>query len=270
MSRRSRSPSRGPHADGVRTGPTRWRSTTCIAGSSRSRPAIPRAARRDADARAGHAAVLAGRRRSGSDADYRVAIDVQRFESRFADGATLDAAWTVTPGAGSRALGAHPAQEPLPPRPCRHRRPPPRALEKLAKDLAAAIRPERPSSPAPTTPGKTISTRPPRVTRAVALPASMRVTDDVRLAQGAADCPRRRRSGPRSPGPSASSWTSPVPPASGYGMSTTAQLGAIASSHEHPVADHHPVSPPRMGVIPFSHPGRTAPPPCARNAAIVV
>jgi len=85
--------------------------------------------------------VLAGRGAAVSTPDYRVAIDVQRFESSLADGATLDAAWTVTSARGAVRSGRTLAQEALPSRDhagiaAAHRR----ALEKLAKDLAAAIR----------------------------------------------------------------------------------------------------------------------------------
>ena len=86
--------------------------------------------------------VLAGRAASGSTVDYRVAIDVQRFDSSLAEGATLDAAWTVTPAKGSARSGRTFAQEPAASRDhagvaAAHRK----ALEKLAKDVAAAIRP---------------------------------------------------------------------------------------------------------------------------------
>lgn len=85
--------------------------------------------------------VLAGRGAAGAPPDYRVAIDVQRFESSLTDGATLDAAWTVTPAQGAARSGRTLAQEPLPSRDhagvaAAHRR----ALERLAKDIAAAIR----------------------------------------------------------------------------------------------------------------------------------
>jgi uncharacterized lipoprotein YmbA len=85
--------------------------------------------------------VRAGRYSPPTPADYRVAIDVQRFDSSLAEGATLDAAWTVTPAKGAARSGRTLAQEP-PTAPGHagvagaHRR----ALERLARDLAAAMR----------------------------------------------------------------------------------------------------------------------------------
>ena len=85
--------------------------------------------------------VLAGRGAAPTQVDYRVGIDVQRFDSSLADGATLDAAWTITPAKGPPRTGRTFAQEPAPTRDhagiaAAHRK----ALEKLAKDLAAALR----------------------------------------------------------------------------------------------------------------------------------
>jgi uncharacterized lipoprotein YmbA len=103
--------------------------------------AIPRALAGMLMAELGTPRVLAGRGVAGPAPDFRVAIDVQRFESSLADGATLDAAWTVTPARGPARTGRTLAQERLPTRDhagiaAAHRR----ALERLAKDLAAAIR----------------------------------------------------------------------------------------------------------------------------------
>ncbi|HET6264924.1 MAG TPA: ABC-type transport auxiliary lipoprotein family protein, partial [Usitatibacter sp.] len=70
-----------------------------------------------------------------------VALDVQRFDSSFAEGATLDAAWTVTPAKGPSRSGRTFAREAAPSRDhagiaAAHRR----ALEKLAREIAAAIK----------------------------------------------------------------------------------------------------------------------------------
>jgi uncharacterized lipoprotein YmbA len=102
---------------------------------------IPRALAEMLMAELGTPRVLAGRGAAGASPDYRVAIDVQRFESSLADGATLDAAWTVTPARGAARSGRTLAQEGLAARDhggiaAAHRR----ALERLAKDIAAAIR----------------------------------------------------------------------------------------------------------------------------------
>jgi len=85
--------------------------------------------------------VVAGRSASGTAADYRVAVDVQRFESSFSEGATLDAVWTVTPAQGAARSGRTFVQEAAPTRDhagiaAAHRK----ALEKLAADIATAIR----------------------------------------------------------------------------------------------------------------------------------
>ena len=85
--------------------------------------------------------VLSGRQPSNAPFDYRVTIDVQRFDSSLTTGATLDAAWIITPAQGAVRTGRTFAQE----APTgsghagvagAHRR----ALERLAKDLAAAMR----------------------------------------------------------------------------------------------------------------------------------
>jgi len=59
------------------------------------------------------ATALGGRvapQRAG-DADYRVAIDVQRFESTPGDGVLIDAAWSVAPKNGERRVGRSLARE---------------------------------------------------------------------------------------------------------------------------------------------------------------
>jgi uncharacterized protein len=59
------------------------------------------------------ATALGGRvapQRAG-DADYRIAIDVQRFESSPGDGVLIDAAWSVVPKNGERRVGRSLARE---------------------------------------------------------------------------------------------------------------------------------------------------------------
>ena len=59
------------------------------------------------------ATALGGRvapQRAG-DADYRIAIDVQRFESAPGDGVLIDAAWSVAPKNGERRVGRSLARE---------------------------------------------------------------------------------------------------------------------------------------------------------------
>jgi len=45
------------------------------------------------------------------DADYRITIDVQRFESTPGDGVLIDAAWSVAPKSGERRVGRSVARE---------------------------------------------------------------------------------------------------------------------------------------------------------------
>ena len=103
--------------------------------------AIPRALAELLMRELGTPRVTAGRQ-APALADYRVAVDVQAFDSSFADGATLDAAWTVTPAQGAARSGRTFAREPAPSADAAgiaaaHRR----ALARLARDIAAAIRP---------------------------------------------------------------------------------------------------------------------------------
>ena len=47
----------------------------------------------------------------GADADWRVTLDVQRFESTLGDGVLVDAVWSVTPKSGERRVGRTVARE---------------------------------------------------------------------------------------------------------------------------------------------------------------
>ncbi len=47
----------------------------------------------------------------GADADYRVTLDVQRFESTLGDGVLIDAVWSVAPKSGERRVGRTVARE---------------------------------------------------------------------------------------------------------------------------------------------------------------
>jgi uncharacterized lipoprotein YmbA len=74
--------------------------------------------------------------------DYRVAVDVQRFDSSFDEGAAIDALWTIHSAKGGEPrTGRTVAREKAPTRDAQgvaaaHSR----ALEMLARDIAAAIR----------------------------------------------------------------------------------------------------------------------------------
>jgi uncharacterized lipoprotein YmbA len=81
--------------------------------------------------------------RAGSplDADFRVAVEVQRFESSLAQGATVDALWTVTPRQGKARSGRSTVSEPAASADpggvaAAHSR----ALERVGRDIAAAIK----------------------------------------------------------------------------------------------------------------------------------
>lgn len=87
--------------------------------------------------------VMASRAGASMPVDYRVAVEIQRFESSFADGATLDALWTVTATrGGTPRVGRTTVQERAtsPDRDgvaAAHSR----ALARLGQDIAAAIKP---------------------------------------------------------------------------------------------------------------------------------
>jgi uncharacterized lipoprotein YmbA len=106
------------------------------------RDAIPRVVAEVLSRELGTSRVLASRMASGTPVDYRVAIEVQRFDSSFADGATVDALWTITAknGAPPRA-GRTVAREPDRTHDAAgiaaaHAR----ALQRVATDIANAIR----------------------------------------------------------------------------------------------------------------------------------
>lgn len=78
---------------------------------------------------------------SSLDADFRVAVDVQRFESSLDQGATVDALWTVTPRQGRPRSGRSTVSEPAASADpggvaAAHSR----ALERVGRDIAAAMK----------------------------------------------------------------------------------------------------------------------------------
>lgn len=87
--------------------------------------------------------VFASRAGASGPVDYRIAVEVQRFESSLETGATIVAIWTIVPTAKDAAIrnGRSVAEEPLPTRDPQglavaHGR----ALDKIGRDIAAAIR----------------------------------------------------------------------------------------------------------------------------------
>jgi uncharacterized protein len=83
--------------------------------------------------------------RAGSplEADFRVAVEVQRFESSLQQGATVDALWTVTPRQGAPRSGRSTVSEPAASADpggiaAAHSR----ALERVGREIAAAMKPK--------------------------------------------------------------------------------------------------------------------------------
>jgi uncharacterized protein len=100
---------------------------------------IPRALAANLARELGGARVSSGRL-GNSAADYQVTLDVARFESSFAEGATLEAAWTVTRKTGAPISGRTLARVPAASADhagvaAAHSR----ALEQLAREIAAAL-----------------------------------------------------------------------------------------------------------------------------------
>ena len=86
--------------------------------------------------------VMTTRQSSSLAFDYRVAVDVQRFDSSFDEGAAIDALWTIRGAKGGEPrTGRTVARESAPSRDAQgvaaaHGR----AIENVARDIAAAIR----------------------------------------------------------------------------------------------------------------------------------
>ena len=101
--------------------------------------AIPRVVAANLSKELGGARVSSGRG-GATAADYRVALDITRFESSFSEGATLEAAWTVTGKTGAPRTGRTLARVPAASADHAgvagaHSR----ALEQLAAEVAGAI-----------------------------------------------------------------------------------------------------------------------------------
>lgn len=103
--------------------------------------AIPRVVSENLMRELGTTRVSWSRLGSGQPVDYRVAIDVQRFDSSLAEGAAVDAAWVVTPAKGAPRNGRSSIREPAATRdPAGIAAAHSRALERLAKEIAAGLR----------------------------------------------------------------------------------------------------------------------------------
>jgi uncharacterized lipoprotein YmbA len=125
----------------IRTGPNRVEIDEANRWAEPLKAAIPRVLAENLRRELGTSRVLASRQASTSNVDFRVAVEVQRFDSSLDEGATLDALWTVTPATGAARTGETIVVERATSRDAgglaaAHSR----ALEKLARDIAAAIK----------------------------------------------------------------------------------------------------------------------------------
>jgi uncharacterized lipoprotein YmbA len=103
--------------------------------------ALPRVLAENLRRELGSTNVYSGRQAATPTPDFRVGVDVQRFDSSLDEGATLDALWTVTPATGPARSGQTVAKERAATRDAAgiaaaHSK----AVEALARDIAAAIK----------------------------------------------------------------------------------------------------------------------------------
>jgi uncharacterized protein len=103
--------------------------------------AIPRVISENLMRELGTTRVSWSRLGAGQPVDFKVAIDVQRFDSSFDAGAAIDAAWVVTPAKGAVRSGRSTISEPSTSKdPAGVAAAHSRALERLAKEIAAGIK----------------------------------------------------------------------------------------------------------------------------------
>jgi uncharacterized protein len=105
--------------------------------------AVPRVIAETLTRELGTQRVLTSRSAAALPVDYRVAIEVQRFDSSLTEGATIDALWTITPSAargGSARTGRTRVTEPASGDPATLAAAHSRALDKVGRDIAAALR----------------------------------------------------------------------------------------------------------------------------------
>ena len=127
----------------IRTGPNQVDIDEMHRWAEPLKTAIPRVLAEMLMRELGSTRVVSSRQASGTAVDFRVAVEIQRFESSLDGGATLDAVWFVTPTASGatrrtgRTLATVPAtgrfHEALA---AAHSR----ALESLARDIAQGVR----------------------------------------------------------------------------------------------------------------------------------
>jgi uncharacterized protein len=104
--------------------------------------AIPRVIGETLSRELGTSRVLTSRSGAALPVDYRVAIEIQRFDSSLDEGATVDALWTITTvQGGARRAGRTRVTEPAAARtPAALAAAHSRALERVAREIAAALR----------------------------------------------------------------------------------------------------------------------------------
>lgn len=104
--------------------------------------AIPRVVADDLAQELGNARVGFTRAAALAPVDYRVAIEIQRFDSSLTDGATIDASWTLTSTRGTaprtgRTVAHEPVAEPTHAAVAAAHS---RALARIARDIATALK----------------------------------------------------------------------------------------------------------------------------------
>ena len=104
--------------------------------------AIPRVIGDTLSRELGTSRVLTSRAAAALPVDYRVAIEVQRFDSSLEQGATIDALWTITKvDGGTRRSGRTRVTEPAASKdPGALAAAHSRALDRVGRDIAAALR----------------------------------------------------------------------------------------------------------------------------------
>lgn len=128
----------------LRTGPNQVDVADDLRWAEPLRNAIPRFLAEALSRDLGSSRVLASRMAAGSPVDFRVAIEVQRFDSSLEDGATIDALWTLSTPSGPSRSGRSIVHEPAASHDAAgvvaaHAR----ALERIAHEIAEAIRAAR-------------------------------------------------------------------------------------------------------------------------------
>lgn len=125
----------------VRTGPNRIEIRDSDRWSEPLKSAIPRAIAEHLMRELGTSRVYSSRAGAAQPVDFRVAVEVRRFESSLETGATIDALWTVTPARGTARNGRSVITEaPRSPDASGVAAAHSRALARLSGEIAAALR----------------------------------------------------------------------------------------------------------------------------------